>query len=229
MKSLKLRASLKGRHVSGAERLVGEVSEEIIYGLLKRPKEWDYLNLRVERVDKVYYLESSLKVSSYEFNSVGEARGFAKELLRGLGLKGEVVELAFKIVEEKIRRGAVLLSEEGEKLLENVRTTLMDWVDRERVEKLLPSFRTVDALVLATKNIYCGVLVELCWSDDPDYTTGYVASKELGYVRIKPLKERGDVRGGRVYFVKKENLEEVLECLRKKALLVKEPVLPPKL
>ena len=32
-----------------------------------------------------------------------------------------------------------------------------------------------------------GVVAELCWSDDPDYTTGYVAGKNIGYVRIKPI------------------------------------------
>ena len=62
----------------------------------------------------------------------------------------------------------------------------------------------MDALALATKNIHCGVEAELCWSDDPDYTTGYVAGKTIGYVRIKPMKEEGVPIGGRVYFVKEE-------------------------
>ncbi|MFN3976837.1 MAG: 6-carboxyhexanoate--CoA ligase, partial [Aquificaceae bacterium] len=61
---------------------------------------------------------------------------------------------------------------------------------------------------------------ELCWSDDPDYTTGYVAGKNIGYVRIKPMKEEGVPIGGRVYFVKRDSLERIISCLERKALLI---------
>jgi 6-carboxyhexanoate--CoA ligase len=63
-------------------------------------------------------------------------------------------------------------------------------------------------------------LAELCWSDDPDYTTGYVASKNLGYVRIKPLKEPNNPLGGRVYFVERDRVEELIDCLERRAVLV---------
>ena len=126
-------------------------------------------------------------------------------------------------------RGAVLMDiETGYRLEPNqergVRTVRVDWRDRFAVrERLIRegfTDRTLDALAIAFKNIYCGVVAELCWSDDPDYLTGYVASKSCGYVRITPLKDKGDPLGGRIYFIMKENKGDLIRCLEKKALLL---------
>jgi len=232
-KSIKYRASLFEKHISGVERIVKEVDEETLFEILKRAKKWDFINLKVESVKKVHILRKSLCVRSYEFESVLGAKKFAKELLCSLGIKEGIVDYAIKLLEKGNMRGAVLLDiKTGRRLEEDkkrgVRTVLMDWQNRKNVEKIMPTLRSVDALVLATKNIYCGVFAELCWSDDPKYTTGYVASKELGYVRIKPLKEMGDPFGGRIYFIRKERLEEILDCLKRKAILVKDLCYPPR-
>ena len=49
-----------------------------------------------------------------------------------------------------------------------------------------------EALVLATKVQSCpGIVGELCWSDDPDYTVGYVACNGI-YHRIPNMKEMGE-------------------------------------
>lgn len=57
-----------------------------------------------------------------------------------------------------------------------------------------------EALVLATKVVnHPNILAELCISDDPDYVTGYIASKEFGYVRITTLKGLGSPLGGRIF------------------------------
>ncbi|MDJ1631243.1 6-carboxyhexanoate--CoA ligase [Bacillus velezensis] len=45
-----------------------------------------------------------------------------------------------------------------------------------------------------------GIIAELCWSDDPDYITGYVAAKKLGYQRIAKMKNAGDESGRRIFF-----------------------------
>ena len=56
-----------------------------------------------------------------------------------------------------------------------------------------------EALVLATKVQSCpGIVGELCWSDDPDYTVGYVACNGI-YHRIPNMKEMGNPIGGRVF------------------------------
>jgi 6-carboxyhexanoate--CoA ligase len=82
--------------------------------------------------------------------------------------------------------------------------------------------RTLDALALATKNALCGVVAEICISDDPDYTVGYIASPRLGYIRISPIKDKNLPLGGRIYFVERESLEKIIHCLRKKPILIKE-------
>ena len=65
-----------------------------------------------------------------------------------------------------------------------------------------------------------GTIAELCWSDDPFYTTGYVASKKLGYVRIPHLKYEGDYRGGRVFFVYNVNIIDYIEEIEKTPVLI---------
>ena len=60
-----------------------------------------------------------------------------------------------------------------------------------------------EALILASKVMaHRNIIAELCVSDDPDYTTGYVASKKYGYVRIPHIKKRGSRHGGRAFFIK---------------------------
>ena len=55
------------------------------------------------------------------------------------------------------------------------------------------------------------VRAEICWSDDPDYVAGYVASRHGGYVRFPHMKERGDPLGGRIYFVDAHSFDLVAD------------------
>ncbi len=78
-----------------------------------------------------------------------------------------------------------------------------------------------EALVLASKVQSAeGIVGELCWSDDPDYTVGYVACNGI-YHRIPKMKELGSHIGGRVFFVRSEiDRESVIEYLEKAPVLV---------
>jgi len=69
------------------------------------------------------------------------------------------------------------------------------------------------------------ILGELCISDDPDYVTGYFASKELGYVRITKLKEPGDPNGGRIFLFRgsREDAEACIRYLEREKVLVDLP------
>lgn len=58
-----------------------------------------------------------------------------------------------------------------------------------------------EALVLASKVLSApGVVSELCISDDPDYTTGYVSYGNT-YHRLHHMKPVGSPLGGRLFFV----------------------------
>lgn len=79
-----------------------------------------------------------------------------------------------------------------------------------------------EALVLAAKVLSTpGIVAELCWSDDPGYTAGYVASAKQGYVRFPHLKPLGDERGGRAFFLESggHNLSELIDSLQTKPML----------
>jgi len=76
------------------------------------------------------------------------------------------------------------------------------------VSPRLTHFRTKEALALATKVAYApGIVAELCWSDEPDYTVGYVADRTKGYVRFPHLKQAGNGFGGRAFFVTHGDLD----------------------
>jgi len=232
-----MRASLRGAHVSGAERLVPETElAQTILQLIRRPQDYDSLVLTVEKVEEVQTVEEALPISSHRFESVEEGRSFALRMLVESGVPHRIASAGLNLLAEgpgpggTVMRGAVLMDvDSGERLEEDpargVRTVRVDWDRREEVEEILRergmTLRTADALALATKNTLCGVVAELCWSDDPTYTTGYVASGKRGYVRITPLKEEGDPRGGRIYFIRKGELHRVVECLERKAFLIK--------
>ena len=235
--SVRMRAELQGKHVSGAERIVKEEElEEVIKELVKRPKVFDFININIEEVRDYEAVECNLPISSFVFKTVEEAREFAIKKLTESGVKEKAAIKAVKLLSKGANpkggnmRGAVLMDvETGERLEPDpergIRTVRFDWIDRKQItEELLKqgyTLRTVDALALACKNLYCGVVAELCWSDDPDYITGYVASKKLGYVRITPLKVEGNPLGGRVYFVEKKELEKIIECIEERVLLFK--------
>ena len=234
--SVRMRAELQGKHVSGAERIVKDSEiERVIKELIKRPKAYDFLNISVEEVKDFQIIPCNLPVKSFFFRSVEEAREFAVKKLVESGIKKEVAKRAVELLSKGANpmggnmRGAILMDLETARRLEpdpqrGVRTVRFDWENREKVTEILLkrgyTLRAVDALALACKNLYCGIVAELCWSDDADYITGYVASKKVGYVRITPLKEKGNPLGGRVYFVKKNDLRKIIECLEKKTTLL---------
>jgi len=79
-----------------------------------------------------------------------------------------------------------------------------------------------EALALAGKVLLSpGIVAELCWSDDPDYTAGYVASPARGYVRFPHLKKMGDRLGGRAFFYQRStfNLATLSDFLERTPIL----------
>ncbi len=233
--SVRMRASLGGRHVSGQERIVKkEELERTILELHRRPKgEWDLQNIKIERLKTPpVVVKKSLPIRDYRFSCARLAQSFAVGLLERVGVNRErlrelVLQLLKGFKNGENLPGAIFVDIETGKVLDDTgtRTVLFDWVDRQRIrEKLLQkgyTERTLDALALATKNFFCGVEAEFCISDDPDYTTGYVAVSGI-YHRLSPLKEKGRPFGGRLYFVKEKKLKEIKNCLRTVPVLIDE-------
>jgi 6-carboxyhexanoate--CoA ligase len=243
--NVRMRSSKRGEHVSGAERIVKpDELEEAVLKLLRRarnhPKgESDSISIKVEKLKEppkylkaipVFEVKSSLPV---------------KELLPKLS-SGKIPEKLLKIWYElllrgpapdgQVMRGAALIEiKEGKRLepdpYRGVRVTTLDGTEELRKELKKAAGRNYtenlfEALTVATKVLsHEKVLGELCVSDDPDYTTGYLTVKGVGYFRIKGIKPKGLKKGGRVFFVKDgKGLKELIEFLEKRPVIVTGPV-----
>jgi 6-carboxyhexanoate--CoA ligase len=64
------------------------------------------------------------------------------------------------------------------------------------------------------------VLGELCISDDPNYTTGYVATRTHGYIRLPRIKKRGVPFGGRAFFITGGEVKDLIKYLQITPVLI---------
>ncbi|MEG2017593.1 MAG: 6-carboxyhexanoate--CoA ligase [Clostridium sp.] len=236
--SVKMRASEGEKHISGAEKIVSEENLEVcISGLMKRaqthPKGTpDFINIKVEKINKnEIKVLKPLKVTAIASKDKEEGWLVIEDILSKLGIEnGQDILNNFQYTFNM--RGAMLLDIKTMMRLEpdknrGIRATNMDFEDMnvEGLNKEIGSnIHFKEALVLATKVVsHPNILAEICVSDDHEYTTGYIASKEFGYVRITNLKELGDERGGRIFLFKgsEEQVQECIDYIQRKYVLIK--------
>jgi 6-carboxyhexanoate--CoA ligase len=241
--SVRMRASgPDGRHLSGAERIVGaaewrEAGDELLQRA-QRCGEVAHAQVSVDRkLASQVHLIPCLPVTTVAFpEEFGAYLGIVGGLLDGAAGAGKAIERAYQMLTDgPAVSGALLLDAgTGDRIAEcpanGVRARHLDYEPglRERVrstlrESGLVHSRTHDALALASKMIWAGVAAELCWSDDPDYNTGYIATREFGYVRIPRFKPLG-AAGGRILFLRGEiEAAECIQRLREEWTLVDAP------
>lgn len=233
MFSIKMRASKKGKHISGAESIVDKEDVEFIVNeFVKRAMFHengapDFINLKIEEIndDEIKYFKH-LPIKTIECKNKEEAREKAKNILKNEGIPDELIDKAFKIIDNGGMRGAAILNMDGERLepdkergvrVKNISTTKE--LKNKILKNKLGTDRTIDAIAIATKVIKLGVIAELCTSDNKSYTTGYVATKD-GYFRITNLKNAGE-DGGRVFFVKNDvDIDDLIDKLENKPFII---------
>lgn len=245
MYSVRMRASQDERHVSGAERIVEEDEiQETLLSLVERAQSHergkpDFINISIEDLKKSIKHLTSLPLTLLDVENAASGKNTAKRLLSYLGIPLFCIDKAFSLLENgacngESMRGAMVMNLEGKRLepdkQRGIRATHMDITEDASCElrRLLDSaglsskYTPIsEALVLATKVASVdGTIAELCWSDDPFYTAGYVASKNMGYVRIPHMKDEGDCRGGRVFFVDGIDLNKYIHEMEKSPVLV---------
>lgn len=209
-----------GRHISGAERIVPEEAvEETAAAMLRRARTHergraDFIQIRVEEVrDGDIRTCPLLPVSTRAAETAAEGRAAARDELIRAGVSPQAADAglaALASLTDSMRGAMVLDSRTGRRLDglgdRGVRCTNMDAADsadydRKMAARGLGGDHPREALVLASKVAAApGTVAELCWSDDPQYVTGYVGSPRFGYRRIPVLKEKGDPVGGRIFF-----------------------------
>ena len=207
--SVKMRAARVGEHISGAEKIVPAASvPKTVAQLAERALSHekgtpDFINIKIEDPGEILRLES-LSVTTNVTATASEGRARAAELLKAAGII-RIDEIMARFAECHAMRGAMLLDADTLERLEpdsvrGVRATYMD--DADSLQKGTASGKNhyAEAIVLATKVQNApGIVGEICVSDDPNYVTGYVATRGIGYQRITVLKEKGDPNGGRIF------------------------------
>lgn len=227
--SIKMRSSKDGNHISGAESIIDEVNlEKAVTQLIKRALNHskgkaENINIKIEELDenKINYLDP-LQVTTVEVGNHIQGLECVKSLLNKLDIDDKKTSDILEIFKEASNmRGSILLDINSLGRLEadkerGIRATYMDF-ENPNTDRLAKEcgYNThfIEALALATKVINCPYIIgEICYSDDPNYTAGYVASKKYGYVRFPHLKELGDESGGRI-FLYDSSLDNVQSCI----------------
>ena len=245
--SIRMRASTGKHHVSGAERISrAESIDNIVLSLIARAKSKGSIphNITIH-IESLHSLPvkclTALDILTVTVPDMHAGRVAAARTLTHLGVSQRAVSQAIELLNRgasptgTTMRGSLIMdSRSGERLEPDqergVRTSRFDYAEKasSMVDEVLTAlglthFRTREAIALATKVVHApGVIAELCWSDDPDYTAGYVASLRLGYIRYPYLKMKGDQKGGRVIFVDASNMisEALIRYLQDEPVLI---------
>lgn len=237
--SVRMRASRNDAHISGAEgiyekndviRIVQEYSQRAFSHEKGRA---DEIFIKVEKLRERPRKIAALPVCTLNTGTPDAVKKAAVAILNSIGITERAVEEAFKALSKGITmRGAMLMDVEGVRLepdlLRGVRVTRMgitgnaSSVLAKNLKRLrLNNSAVQEALILSSKvNKHPAILGELCISDDPNYTTGYVASRRYGYIRLPHIKKRGIPRGGRAFFITGGEVKDLIKYLQKTPVLI---------
>ena len=232
--------SPKEIHISGAEGLyrkseIPEIIEQYIERALTHPRgKADKIIITIEDIKQEPKTLSALPVATIKNTRPVEGKKLVRQLLQSSGISKIAIDMAFELIKKGGMRGATIITAEKGKHLEpdrgrGIRVSrlgITKTVFKELSSKLskygINTDTVQEALILASKVSSCKhVVAELCVSDDPNYTTGYVASKSFGYVRIPHIKNKGSKNGGRAFFVKEGiNVRDIIEYLERRPVII---------
>lgn len=228
-------------HISGAEGIfekteIARIVNEYINRAFTHPRgRPDEIVITVEGIKQRTAKAALLPLTTRECNSPDEARRIICRELSGLGVSNKALNNAFRVLcSAKTMRGASLIFMESGRRAEpdrnrGVRVSRLGMQKSclrrllQRLSKMRINTTTVkEALMLASKVASCpGVIAEACISDDPDYSTGYIASRKTGYMRIPNIKNQGDLHGGRVFFIRENaDIKSVTGYLEKTPVII---------
>jgi len=237
--SIRMKATKGSMHISGAEGIydkndvINIVQEYTKRTFLHEKGRADEIRIIVEELKESPVRITSLPLYTLNTRNAGAAKRAASDILSSIGITERAIEEAFRCITIGITmRGAMLLDIEGVRLepdlLRGVRVTRMG-ITKEasadlsmKLEKLGINNNTVkEALILTSKvHQHQMILGELCISDNPGYTTGYVATRTHGYIRLPRIKKRGIPYGGRAFFITGGEVKGLIKYLQTTPVLV---------
>ena len=237
--SIRMRSAKSGVHVSGAEGIYDKnvisdiVKEYTQRALIHEKGSADEIRLTVEELKENPKKISSLPLCTLNTRNAETAKKAGLKILSSVGISERAIKEAFKALDVGLAmRGAMLMDIEGVRLepdlLRGIRVTRMGITKKAATDlsrKLgrlgLNNNVVKEALVLASKvHKYRMVLGEICISDDPNYTTGYVATRAHGYIRLPRIKKRGVPYGGRAFFITGGEVKELIRYLQRTPVLI---------
>lgn len=223
--------STKEFHISGAEGIFNEneigraINQYLKRAISHSRGKPDKIFFTIENVKQYPIKIPFLAITTFQCDNPQEAMELIIKRLLYLGIGANAIESAFSVISSPAAmRGAALIKMKSgvrsdHDIERGIRVSRLG-IERDAGRKLsrkltklnINTTRVKEALTLASK-VAChkDVIAEICISDDPDYTTGYIASEEFGYIRITNIKSHGDMRGGRVFFIKED--ADVLELI----------------
>jgi len=227
-------------HISGAEGLyepshIREVVGKYVERALSHPKgRVDKIVVTVEDVRQKPREISSLPLATVKCQSPAEAEKIARRLLQSLGISERAMQKAFALIRSGGIAGAVVITGGSGIRLDRgrrrgIRVSRLGLSRQasaslsQKLSHLGINTNTVrEALTLASKVLSSRqIIAELCVSDDPDYTTGYIASKKFGYMRIPNIKSGRRKEGGRAFFVREgAGIEHISNYLERTPLMI---------
>lgn len=228
--SVRMRASTSGQHVSGAEDIVcgknvAATCAALAQRALQHPKgSAASTTITVEALkEKEIQRVPQVSIKNLDVKSPEQAQTIIRELLRGFALHVEhIVETTFNV---RDMRGAMLIAADSATRLEpdyqrGVRVSHMG-AESAFIEKNAGKNAAFEAIILASKvAAHSDVLAELCISDDPAYTTGYVCTAGT-YYRLPHIKKPGSPAGGRAFIVRPgADIPALIEYLENQPVLV---------
>ncbi len=247
--SIRMHAVAGGDHLCGAERLsppetLDGIAASLVRRALAHPRgSAETLRLSIDRIEAQAVRGGRLPdVTTCPVAHWREGRKAARSLLIEAGIAGAAVDAAFAALAAggapggRNMRGAMFVDAQSGARLEpdparGVRATRMDLspgaektLRAELARRDLDNPHVREALVLAAKVAAApGVRAELCWSDDPDYTAGYICTPLHGYLRFPHLKPAGETIGGRAFFVRPQSdIAETIAFLEEAVILFDE-------
>lgn len=241
MKTANIQSPVTEEHISGAEGIcsrkeIQPLIQEYIHRATTHPRgKPDRIVITIEELKKPLRSITALPVMTLKCGSVNRSEALIVKLLTKSGVSMPAITSALAILQSRnsMRGASLVLASSGRRVepdtQRGVRASRFGIAGpaekalSDQLNTLGINTQTVrEALVLASKVASCrDVVAEVCISDDPDYTTGYVASAYMGYVRIPHIKKKRDPRGGRIFFLREDaDVPGVIEYLEKRPVII---------
>jgi 6-carboxyhexanoate--CoA ligase len=227
-------------HISGAEGIyrkpeIQKIVKQYIERALNHPRgKADKIVITIEEIKEKPKTIPALPIVTIKNSSPREGEIIVGKLLQLTGISKRAIDTAFELIKKDGMRGAAIITGKNGKRLEpdrerGIRVSRLGITKSAlkelaiKLSRLGINTETVkEALILASKvSASKDVVAELCISDDPNYTTGYMASKGFGYVRIPNIKDKGSRNGGRAFFVREgADFRGIVEYLERRPVII---------